>query len=204
MVRKCSISIESFLQLKEIFVHTFPLVLPISGHWFFDIDSGMHQPIGSPPSQHFTIIFNTFVMMTLFNEINARKIRGERNIFEGLFRNPIFCIVIIVTALGQVLIVQFGGRAFSVTNLTLEQWLWCVFFGIAVMVWGQVLATIPKNILSKKLTVGKEAPEELMLTPASMLDDERKQSYPRDKKSGRILWVRGIKRLQTQVISRNF
>ncbi|XP_074597105.1 plasma membrane calcium-transporting ATPase 3-like isoform X2 [Brevipalpus obovatus] len=184
---------------QTIFQLTVTFYFLFHGHWFFDIDSGMHQPLGSPPSQHFTIIFNTFVMMTLFNEINARKIRGERNIFEGLFKNPIFCIVIIVTALGQVLIVQFGGRAFSVTNLTLEQWLWCVFFGIAVMVWGQVLATIPKNILSKKLTVGKEAPEELMLTPANMLDDERKQSYPGDNKSGRILWVRGIKRLQTQI-----
>ena len=36
------------------------------------------------PSQHFTLIFNVFVLMTLFNEINARKIHGERNVFEGI------------------------------------------------------------------------------------------------------------------------
>jgi Ca2+ transporting ATPase len=39
------------------------------------------------PSQHFTIIFNAFVLMTLFNEINARKIHNERNVFSGLIRN---------------------------------------------------------------------------------------------------------------------
>lgn len=159
----------------------------------------MQLPLGSPPSQHFTIIFNTFVMMTLFNEINARKIRGERNIFEGLRKNPIFCIVIIVTAVGQFLIIHFGGRAFSVSRLTLEQWLWCIFFGMGVMVWGQLLTTIPKNVLPKKFSVGKNAPDDMMLVPAEMSQEPR-LSYQRDKKSGRILWVRGIKRLQTQVI----
>ena len=29
------------------------------------------------PSQHLTILFNAFVMMTLFNEINARKLKGR-------------------------------------------------------------------------------------------------------------------------------
>jgi hypothetical protein len=72
------------------------------GHKFFDIDSGIAAPLNSPPSQHFTIIFNTFVMMTLFNEINSRKIHGERNIFEGLFSNPIFYSILFITAIAQV------------------------------------------------------------------------------------------------------
>ena len=41
-------------------------------------------------------------MMTLFNEMNSRKIHGERNIFEGLFGNPIFYGILIVTAIAQV------------------------------------------------------------------------------------------------------
>ena len=52
------------------------------GERFFGIDSGRWAELHSPPSEHFTIVFNTFVMMTLFNEINARKIHGERNIFQ--------------------------------------------------------------------------------------------------------------------------
>ena len=73
-----------------------------SGHNFFDIDSGLGASLNALPTQHFTIIFNTFVMMTLFNEVNSRKIHGERNIFEGLFSNPIFYGILIVTAIAQV------------------------------------------------------------------------------------------------------
>ncbi|EPB80104.1 calcium-translocating P-type ATPase, PMCA-type [Ancylostoma ceylanicum] len=47
-----------------------------------DTPSGRNAPLGAPPSAHFTIIFNAFVLMTLCNEINARKIHGERNVFK--------------------------------------------------------------------------------------------------------------------------
>lgn len=41
-------------------------------------------------------------MMQLFNEINARKIHGERNVFDGIFRNPIFCSIVFGTFAVQV------------------------------------------------------------------------------------------------------
>uniref|UniRef100_A0A7N8WSY2 Calcium-transporting ATPase n=1 Tax=Mastacembelus armatus TaxID=205130 RepID=A0A7N8WSY2_9TELE len=73
------------------------------GEQIFDIDSGRNAPLHSPPSEHYTIIFNTFVMMQLFNEINARKIHGERNVFDGIFRNPIFCSIVFGTFAVQVI-----------------------------------------------------------------------------------------------------
>ena len=78
-------------------------------------------------------------MMTLFNEINARKIHGERNVFVGLFTNPIFVTIWIGTLFLQVVIVEFGGRWFSTAPLTLEQWLWCLAFGVGSLLWAQVL-----------------------------------------------------------------
>lgn len=41
-------------------------------------------------------------MMTLFNEFNARKIHGQRNIFEGIFTNHIFYTIWIGTCAAQV------------------------------------------------------------------------------------------------------
>merc|ERR1711970_716401 len=41
-------------------------------------------------SKHHSALFNCFVAMTLFNEINCRKLRGEWNVFSGLFKNPYF------------------------------------------------------------------------------------------------------------------
>lgn len=78
------------------------------GDDLLDIETGRGENIGKGPTQHFTVIFNSFVMMTLFNEFNARKIHGQRNVFEGIFTNPIFYTIWIGTCLAQVFyIVKF-------------------------------------------------------------------------------------------------
>ena len=73
------------------------------GDVLLDIDNGRGADLHAPPTQHFTMIFNVFVMMTLFNEINARKIHGQRNVFIGLFTNPIYYVIWIATFISQVL-----------------------------------------------------------------------------------------------------
>ena len=78
------------------------LYFSVAGEKLLDIDSGRNAGINMKPSQHFTIIFNTFVMMTLFNEVNARKIHGQRNVFEGLQRNVVFITIWIGTMAAQV------------------------------------------------------------------------------------------------------
>ena len=69
---------------------------------FFDIDSGMRLPLNSPPTQHYTIIFNVLVMMSICNEINARKINDERNVFDSIWSNKVYILVIIGTFITQV------------------------------------------------------------------------------------------------------
>ena len=68
----------------------------------FNIDSGRNAPLHSPPSEHYTIIFNTFFLLQFFNWINARKFHGERNVFDGIFGNPIFCSIVLGTFAVQV------------------------------------------------------------------------------------------------------
>ncbi|KAG8199832.1 hypothetical protein JTE90_000919 [Oedothorax gibbosus] len=179
-------------QLAVIFTLLF------AGDKIFDIDSGMTFGVRAKPSQHFTIIFNTFVMMTLFNEINARKIHGERNIFEGLFTNPIFYSILIITTAAQVVIIQYGGLAFSTVALTLDQWLWCIFLGCGVLVWGQLITTLPTKRIPKTFTWGSGPPEDM--DQASMAEDGSSGSLSQDhKRTGQILWIRGLTRLQTQL-----
>jgi len=79
----------------------------VLGELWFDIDSGRIDKNSectqsSQPSQHFTMIFNAFVMMTLFNEINARKLHGQRNVFSGILRNPIYIVIWLTTFAAQV------------------------------------------------------------------------------------------------------
>ncbi|KAL5290563.1 PMCA family protein [Megaselia abdita] len=169
------------------------------GDYILDIESGRGQDLSAGPTQHFTIIFNTFVMMTLFNEINARKIHGQRNVFEGLFTNPIFYSIWVVTMISQVVIIQYGGMAFSTKALSLDQWLWCIFFGVGTLVWGQVVTTVPTRKLPKILSWGRGHPEEY--AQAINIGEERFDSMDSDKKprAGQILWIRGLTRLQTQL-----
>lgn len=81
--------------------------------------------------QKLTFIFNTFVMMQIFNEINARSTRFNRSVFVGLEKNHLFIGVIVGTLLVQILIVQFGGSFFSTTPLSTS--LWGLSFGLGVL-----------------------------------------------------------------------
>ncbi|KAM5146586.1 plasma membrane calcium-transporting ATPase 3 isoform 1-T1 [Mantella aurantiaca] len=173
--------------------------LLFAGEIFFDIDSGRNAPLHSPPSEHYTIIFNTFVMMQLFNEINARKIHGERNVFDGIFSNPIFCSIVLGTFGVQILIVQFGGKPFSCSPLNTQQWLWCLFVGVGELVWGQLIATIPTSHL-KCLKEAGHGPGKDEITDEEMAEDEEEIDHAeRELRRGQILWFRGLNRIQTQM-----
>lgn len=51
---------------------------------------------------HLTVLFNSFVFMQIFNEINSRKINDEHNVFDRILTNKIFMGVIIGTIITQV------------------------------------------------------------------------------------------------------
>ncbi|XP_018425627.1 PREDICTED: plasma membrane calcium-transporting ATPase 3 isoform X1 [Nanorana parkeri] len=173
--------------------------LLFAGEIIFDIDSGRNAPLHSPPSEHYTIIFNTFVMMQLFNEINARKIHGERNVFDGIFANPIFCSIVLGTFGVQILIVQFGGKPFSCSPLNAQQWLWCLFVGVGELVWGQLIATVPTSHL-KCLKEAGHGPGKDEMTDEDMAEDEEEIDHAeRELRRGQILWFRGLNRIQTQI-----
>ena len=80
--------------------------------------------------------------------------------------------------------VQFFGRAFGVTPLNIEQWMWCMFFGFTELLWGQVVVTIPKITIPKRFRFGSKGVS-LHETDSGTM--------------GRVLWMRSLSRLQSQV-----
>ncbi|KAF5288510.1 hypothetical protein FQR65_LT12015 [Abscondita terminalis] len=183
---------------QAVYQLTVIFALLFVGDKLLNIEPGRGAEIGAGPTQHFTVIFNSFVLMTLFNEFNARKIHGQRNIFEGVFTNPIFYTIWIGTCASQILIIQYGKMAFSTRSLTLDQWLWCLFFGVGTLLWGQLVTTVPTRKIPKILSWGRGHPEEY--TEAIAIGEE-KFDVDSDKKprAGQILWIRGLTRLQTQL-----
>ncbi|KAM8976279.1 plasma membrane calcium-transporting ATPase 4 isoform 2-T2 [Pelodytes ibericus] len=190
--------------MKNILGHavyqlTIIFTLLFAGETFFDIDSGRDAPLHSPPSEHYTIVFNTFVMMQLFNEINARKIHGERNVFENIFRNPIFCAVVLGTFGAQIIIVEFGGKPFSCSGLTLSQWFWCIFIGIGELLWGQLISSVPTNRLKFLKEAGHGPLKEDIQHEELQEDVDEIDHAEMELRRGQILWFRGLNRIQTQI-----
>jgi len=138
-----------------IYQLTILLTFVFVGDKLFNIPSARELPLHSPPTVHFTMVFTTFVLMTLFNEVNARKIHGERNVFKGLHSNRIYCGIWILALILQVVIVQFGGRVFSTKSLNWYQWLVCAGLGFGSMVWHQIVTSIPTKIFFKSKKANK-------------------------------------------------
>ncbi|KAM4583212.1 plasma membrane calcium-transporting ATPase 1-like isoform 2-T2 [Fundulus diaphanus] len=182
-----------------VFQLTIIFTLLFAGEKFFDIDNGRNAPLHSPPSEHYTIVFNVFVMMQLFNEINARKIHGERNVFEGIYRNPIFCSVVLGTFALQIIIVQFGGKPFSCAPLTIDQWLWCVFIGIGELLWGQLISAVPTHHLKFLKEAGHGTTKEEIHKEDMTEDTDEIDHAEMELRRGQILWFRGLNRIQTQI-----
>ena len=87
---------------------------------------------GCAPSQHYTMLFNTFVMMTLFNQFASRKLHGELNFFTGLLANKPFIVLSVIELGLQALFVQALGAPVGCVpgGLTGGQWGWCLLFGL--------------------------------------------------------------------------
>jgi len=92
---------QAFYQLAIMFMILY------AGQEFLGVESTVQQLQNDPQSgreisAQFTLVFNAFVLMTLFNEINSRKLHGERNVFQGIFLNPFFYCIWIGCFAGQV------------------------------------------------------------------------------------------------------
>ncbi|CAH1756465.1 4762_t:CDS:2 [Entrophospora sp. SA101] len=122
-----------------------------------------------------SIVFNTFVFLQVFNEINCRSIDDNLNVFRNIFHNHIFIIVQIVVLGGQFLIVEYGGVAFGTTKLTWYQWLVTVLIGSLSLPIGLIIRLLPN-----------------FCVPESILNEDFKPSVSEAK----MQWESGVEKLR--------
>jgi len=103
-----------------------------------------------------TMIFNTFVWMQIFNEINARKVNGEWNVVDGFFDNWMFSSILLLTGLLQFMIVQVGDTWTSTIWLNVQQWAFCVVVGTVSFPIGQIVLWFPCNLEEGMVEVDPE------------------------------------------------
>nr|ACC43965.1 plasma membrane calcium-dependent ATPase [Philodina roseola] len=139
---------------QSLYQLTIMFVILYTGQHFLDVESTVNKLQDDSKarrelSKQFTMVFNAFVLMTLFNEINSRKLHGERNVFKGIWRNPFFYCIWIFCFGAQILIVTFGDQVFGCARLDMKQWGWSLLFGVGSLIWQQILLFVPIEPFSR-------------------------------------------------------
>ncbi|CAN6661635.1 calcium-transporting ATPase 2 [Trichomonascus vanleenenianus] len=91
------------------------------------------------------MVFNTFVWLQFFNIFVNRRLDNNPNIFEGIFRNKLFLLIVAIIGGGQVLIMFVGGAAFSVKRQTGVEWAVAIVCGMLSIPASVVIRLIPNR-----------------------------------------------------------
>lgn len=81
-----------------------------------------------------TVFFSIYVFFQVWNQINCRSLTPETSGFYRLFDNPTFMVIASAVAIGQIVIVMFGGVVFNVEPLSPLTWLGIVAFTSTVLI----------------------------------------------------------------------
>ena len=115
---------------------------------------GMPSSIGTrvwneETGKHYSIFFNVFVLLQIFNEINARKLKHhEVNVFENFFNNPMFIVILISTIIIQLTMVKYGGKSMKTVELSFNENLLCLLLGSTALLNGLfVKLFFPENLI---------------------------------------------------------
>jgi magnesium-transporting ATPase (P-type) len=154
---------------------------------------------------HLTLLFNVFVWMQLFNELNSRRIAGEHNVFDELFKNPFFLVIMGIQIAGQCVMVEFAGSALGTYKHGLDAGLWGVSmaFGAGELIWHQlILCFDPEKIPDAwvnifKITIKEDEDDDADGKDAVAIDVP--EAAP---SAGKNLWnskIRNNARVMTQI-----
>ena len=91
-----------------------------------------------------TFMFATFIMAIIWNSFNART--DSLNLFEHITENHNFMIVMSAVTIIQVLIIQFGGKVFGTTPLSLNNWIAVVLIAFMIIPIDLVRKIVVKNM----------------------------------------------------------
>ena len=136
------------------------LFIIFKGDKLFGVNSDReleHYEWNKEHGYHFTIFFDVFVFLQVFNSINARKLnQKEINIFEGIKDNIYYILVQSFIVLGQIILVTFGGRAVRTQPLSIFQHFVCALIASLSLGVGYCVKMIPFDMTEKIVKTKEE------------------------------------------------
>ena len=129
---------------------------------------------------HSTIVFNIYILIQVFNVINARKMHGEVNPFEGIISRSINLLRVFgIILLFQIFAVEVAGSFMKTVPLLWWEWLVCVGISLSVIPLGFIPRLIPiKDVIPEIIT--DKAVREQKLREQLQEEAERKPALKRD------------------------
>jgi P-type Ca2+ transporter type 2C len=121
---------------------------------------------GDPTSKCkvFTMLFNTFIYLNLFNQINCRKVKSDQlNVFANIFSNFHFLSVFCAVAGIQYVFVQWGGKLTRCAELSGDQYAFSVLVGSTALIFSFILKRLPEKwndkipeLIDEKVPIAKD------------------------------------------------
>ena len=151
-------SILTPMMILNIFSQSFFQIIVLTviifyGDYIFGVPSDRdleHFTWNNVNGYHFTIFFNIFVYMQVFNSINARKLqKDEYNVFTGILGNWLYLLIQTIILVGQIILVTFGGRAVRTHPLSIRQHCECLLISALTLVWGLFVKLLPIDVSEK-------------------------------------------------------
>jgi Cation transporting ATPase, C-terminus len=90
-----------------------------------------------------------FVLLQVFNEVNARKLKAdEYNVFESFFNNKLFLVILVATIIIQLTMVKYGGQSLQTVELSFKENVLCLLLGsTSILSCLAFKIILPKNLV---------------------------------------------------------
>jgi magnesium-transporting ATPase (P-type) len=85
-----------------------------------------------------SIFFSVYVFFQVWNQINCRSLTVRESGFANILKNPTFLAIASTIAVGQILIVTFGGDVFKVNPLSPLTWLIIIGVTASVLAFAEI------------------------------------------------------------------
>ena len=124
-----------------------------SFHDFFANYFNFNHVGGRFTPKELSLLFTIFVFMQFWNIFNAKAYHTGQSALKGLFNKDVrrgFGVTLLIIALGQVLIVTFGGKMFNVVPLPLGDWVRIIACTSLILWLGEIERWVIKLKKSKK------------------------------------------------------
>ncbi|MEG1885704.1 MAG: calcium-translocating P-type ATPase, PMCA-type [Alistipes sp.] len=100
---------------------------------------------GGMTLEQLTVFFSTFVFLQFWNMFNAKGFETRHSVFADIRGCRVFLLILLLIAVGQVAIVEWGGEVFRTTPLSPMLWVKIIGYTSLIAIGGEIVRHIRRK-----------------------------------------------------------